>query len=142
MGVLTDIFAATDAQVDALSPDDIPIQMFPGVEAKGVHIIKLGTLQNILVGTDVQDAIGQHEWMDEKSAEGFWITRLPKELFDALAGLNGDQIPEVAHKWSETAEFESEHWEKSEVEDLMTRIVLLAKDARSNGKGLFVWTCL
>ena len=142
MGVLTDIFAATDAEASAVSPDDVPIQIFPGVEAKGLDPVKFGTLQHILIGTDVQEAIRQHELVREVSEEGPWITRVPQQLYDAIAAMNGDHVREVADKWSQTEEFQLDRWSKADVEDVLTRLIQLAKDARGNGKRLFVWTCL
>ncbi len=115
MGALTDIFAATDAEAASLSLEQIPIQVFPGIEAKHWDPIKFGTLQNILLGTGVQDAIRQQEMVREASEDGPWITRIPPPLFDAIAGMDEERIKEVAERWRRTEEYKLDRWALSDV---------------------------
>lgn len=143
MGVLTDVFAASDAEVQSLTDDDIPAELFPCVEAKWIGPVEYGTLQNILLGTDVQDAIAQQaSLVRDTSDDGPWITRVPDLLVDALADMTQGRTRQVAASWSATESFQASGFPVGDLEEVLTDLSQLAKEARMIRKGLFVWTCL
>jgi hypothetical protein len=142
LGLLTDVFAATESEVRGLAPDDYLPDQFPSVKSKALDPVKFGVLQNILLGTEVQTAVKQHELMYEVSEDGPWVFRIPAELSGVLATMNGQHLDDAAKKWSRTQEFQLDHWDYVDVADVLRKIAQLARQARSDGQSLFVWVCL
>ena len=141
MGLLTDVFAATESQVRGLSPDDLPGELFPTVKAKSLDPVKFSTLENILVGTGVQRAVGKQVLVYQASDEGPWVIRISAELFEMLATLDQNQVKNAAQRWSQTDELIADRWSEPEVHEVLTKIVDLARQAQANGQRLFVWVC-
>jgi hypothetical protein len=87
MGVLTDLILATEIELAALPEDETPINMFPGIDIKGVGIIELATLHALLTGIDFDAAINAFPMVrGEESDEGPWINRLPDEFIRTPCG--------------------------------------------------------
>ena len=106
MGVLTDFFIATEAEVQELDDQSIPIELFPGLDMKGLDHVKLSTLHGILTGREFEvNAIDDFELVRQRSDDGPWIYRWPPSLTEGLAGLDDDGIDRVAGAWWATDEF-------------------------------------
>ena len=106
MGVLTDLFIATEAEVRELDDQSIPIEFFPGIDMKGLDHVKLNTLHGILTGRDFEiNNIDNFELVRQRSDDGPWIYRWPPSLTEGLAGLDDDSIDHVAGAWGATEEF-------------------------------------
>ncbi len=183
MGVLTDLFIATEAEVQELDDQSIPIEHFPGLDMKGLDHVKLGMLHGILTGRDFELDTGvDFELVRQRSDDGPWIYRWPSSLTEGLAGLDNDSIDGVAGAWGRIDEFHvvvppraptrSGSWlrrflrrerngelpapasppvlvrpraagrSQAAVREALQDMVDLAKQARAEGKEVFMWISL
>jgi len=143
MGVLTDLFIATDAEVERLARDAIPIEHFPGLDIKGVGPIKLAELDAILCDVDFDQAMDRVELVRARSEKlGPWITRMPSELVAALAALDETEIVSCGERWAATEEFVEDGWYADEVVAILGQMAELAGRAQAEGKAVYVWTSL
>jgi hypothetical protein len=143
MGVLTDLFIATDAEVERLAPDAIPLERFGGVDIKGVGTIKLAELDAILCGVDFDQAMDRIELVRARSEKlGPWITRMPPELVAALAALDETEIVSYGERWAATEEFVEDGWYPEDVVAVLGQMVELARHAVADGKAVYAWTSL
>ena len=143
MGVLTDLFIATDSQMQQLGDHDIPLHMYPVIDIKGVDHIKLATLQCLVMGRAYDiSIIDEFDLVHERSEDGPWVYGLPEPLVDGLVALDIHEISQVAEAWAATDEVRLDNWPRSAVEAVLRRIVELVKQAQVEGKEVFMWICL
>jgi hypothetical protein len=142
MGLLTDIFAATDVEANELALDKSPAGSFPCIQAKSLDPVKFCTLENILVGTETRALVRNIKLLRQASDDGPWVFSVSRELFGALSTLDDGEIASVAQTWSQTDELRADRWDKVSATDVLVKIVVLAKQAKASGRTLFVWACL
>lgn len=152
MGLLTDAFIATEAELPALRPGvGGPSGMFPTVEGKRIDPLKLATLEAIITTpasdrsdmsavamTSSEDVI--QEWDDE------WVCRLPDSLVAALAGLQPDDLERCAAAWAETEEWRLDGATTRAAVESLTGVIgklrQLAQQAQREGKLMYLWMSL
>jgi hypothetical protein len=142
MGVLTDIVIADGAE--AVLRASVPSEAFPGIDAKGVDVVKLDLLRAIL-SESVWDAASVRDFAvlaQEDEREGPWVFAVPADLVEALADLHGHERKRAAESWAEIEEFKLDGWKRSEVRMLLDALCGLAERARNEGKQLLMWVCL
>lgn len=142
MGVLTDIVIADDAE--AVLQSSVPSEAFPGIDAKGVDVVKLDLLRTILADRE-WDAATVRDFAllaQEGEQEGPWVFAIPTDVVEALAALDGRERKRVAESWAEIEEFQLDGWKRSEVRMLLDALCGLAERAQTEGKQLMMWVCL
>jgi hypothetical protein len=139
MGVITDVFAATDQEIQDLDPDDYVGDLFPTLQSNGgAGVIELAALESLLTDRDEDEIMTGYELAVEVSEEGPWIIRVPVPLQDALIKLNESKLDDVARRWSQTEQFKHYEWSEEEVTDVLRGLWSLAHQARKDGRVLFV----
>ena len=150
MGVLYDYFRAAGAATvvrlmdenDGGSPDQVEL-----VDAKGIDpVVMVGQLVGFILGepwsTDLvasslvwpsRDVIDEHE--------GPWVEELGDRVRDALAGIDGSRIPELATRWSGIEEFHG-HADEEFLAECIAELAALARHARDANEHLYCWSCL
>jgi hypothetical protein len=134
MGVLTDYFLASPAELERLKEDIVPAEEFDSVDAKGIDQVKLAQLYEIVCGLPYLDAMSRFRLVHEVSEDGPWTTTVDPELVSALADLSDSELLETASRWSKIEEFTLDGWSESDVMDVLTRLQQLAKEAVENEK--------
>jgi len=137
MGALTDLILATEGELASVPADDIPINVLPGLDVKGVGTLELECLHEVLFG----DA-GSFPETGPESEDGPWLNRVPDSLVRRLAELDEPAVRAVAARWAATDQL-SHH--RVAVEDVTSRLLEMcafAKKAIEVGKPVFLWTSL
>jgi hypothetical protein len=143
MGVLTDLVIATEADLGGVSPDELPISVFPGVDIKGIGIIELAILHGLLAGKEFDPRLEAFPMVGgQESEDGPWLNRLPQDFVERLAGLDGEHLSSAAAQWRATEEFEHNGWDPEDISQRLGEVCELAKRAVSEGKPIHLWTCL
>jgi len=140
---LTDLIVATEAELGAIPQDEIPINLFPGVDVKGIGLIELATLHSLVGNAEFDPVLDAFPTIaGQESEDGPWLNRLPDDFVLALAGLANDAVAKLAAEWSQTEEFQGRGWDPEDVEVRLGEIVELARRALQEAKPIHLWTCL
>lgn len=143
MGVLTDLIIATEDELAAVDPDEIPINVLPGLDIKGTGIIELATLHAILGGTEFDPGLEDFPSVSgEESEDGPWIFRFPDSLVHRLASASAAELSRVAAEWARTEELELSGWPPEVLHQRLLEMAEFAKSTVLQGKPVHVWSCL
>ena len=138
MGILTNIVAAEEDEIEAIAGSLRPVDEWSGLERRGIDTAKIATLHCLLTGEEFEMAISAYEPV-HVGGEGVVMLRIADEVMEKLAELEEDALDEVAAELAATEEFELEQWDAEEVRDMVLELADLARLAESQGQMLFVW---
>jgi hypothetical protein len=139
MGILTNIVAAEEDEVEAIGDSLHPVDEWSGISLRDISIAKIATLHSLLTGDLFDDAAVLCEPIYISPAEGALVLRLAEELKERLAELDEDALEAIAAELTATEEFESAGWDEEEVGGMLADLAELARLAESQGQTLFVW---
>ncbi len=138
MGILTNIIAADEDEVEAIGESSRPVEEWSGIERRSIDTAKIATLHCLLTGDEFDQAVGAYEPV-YVAEEGAVVLRVADEVMEKLATLDEEMLERVAEELAATEEFEMEQWEVEEVQALVMDLADLARLADSQGQVLFVW---
>ncbi len=138
MGILTNIVAADEDEVEAVGESPHPLDEWSGIERRGIDIAKMAILHSLLTGDEYEQALYQCEPV-YIGGEGVLVLRMAEEVVEKLAEMDEEALEQVAYELSATEAFELENWDPAEVEDMILSLAELAQIAESQGQTLFVW---
>lgn len=139
MGILTNIIAAEEDEVEAIGDSLQPADEWSGISLRDVSIAKIATLHSLLTGDLFEDAAALCEPIYISPAEGALVLRLAEELKERLAELDEEMLEPVAAELAATEEFEMAGWDEEAVGAMLADLADLARLAESQGQTLFVW---
>jgi len=139
MGILTNIIAAEDDEVEAIGDSLQPTDEWSGISLRDVSIAKIATLHSVLTGDLFDDAAAICEPVYISPAEGALVLRLADELKERLVELDEDALDAVAAELAATEEFEMAGWDEGAVMEMLADLADLARLAESQDQSLFVW---
>jgi hypothetical protein len=141
MGILADLFIATEDEVRVLAPDGIPSEHFQTLELAGLTEIELGALNAQLRGLEFEDAMDDliSFWAVDE-VNGPWIVKFDDAFTGALAALPDESLAGHARAWATIEELE--HWDQRDVLERLEGIVKLAREAIRDQKIVFLWNSL
>ena len=150
MGLLTDVFVATEDEIDDAVLEEGPADRFPTVEAKGVEIVKITSLNGIATRRSYDLDDGGFDRLSAEvpvtryaGEEGPWLFRLPAPLLAALAAADGSKLGEINEAWARTEEWQLDGVaHPDETRWLVDGIARLAQNAEMSGKNLYLWMSL
>lgn len=137
MGILTNIVAAGEDELDSIADSLRPVDQWSGIEKRGVDTAKIATLHSLLTGDEFDMAVSFYEPV--AGGEAAIVLRLADEVMGKLAGYEEDALDAVAAELAATEEFELEGWDEGEVHELVQELADLARIADSQGQVMFVW---
>src|SRR5262245_54177269 len=141
MGVLSDLILATEAELASVPPDAVPINVLPGLDVKGIDLVKIGTLHALLAGRDFDPSLQGFPMVSgEESEDGPWVFRCPDDLITRLAAVSDTDVPRVATRWAATEEFRLDGWDPGEVAVAFRKMRDFARRAKDEGKPIHLWT--
>lgn len=141
MGVLSEMFVATEDEVRALAPDDLPFERFRTLDLKGITDVELAALSAQIRGLDFEDALDDVSgFLAVDETEGPWFSMLENAFIDALAALPDSSLAAHAKTWATSEELED--WDVNNLRKSLVGIVRLAREAVQQGKTVFVWNSL
>lgn len=139
MGILTNIVAAEEDEVEAIGDSLQPVDEWSGISLRDVSIAKIATLHSLLTGDLFDDAAALCEPVYISPAEGALVLRLADELKERLVELDEETLDAVAAELAATEEFESAGWDEGAVAEMLADLADLARLAESQDQVLFVW---
>lgn len=139
MGILTNIVAAEEDEIEAIGESLHPLDEWSGIEMRDVDIAKIATLHCLLTGDLFDDAIIFYEPVYISAAEGALVLQLAEEAKERLSELDEDALEAVAAELAATEEFEYADWEDEAIAAMLTALAELARLAEAQGQALFVW---
>ena len=139
MGILTNIVAAEDDEVEAIGDSLQPVDEWSGISLRDVSIAKIATLHSLLTGDLFDDAAALCEPIYISPAEGALVLRLADEVKERLAELDEDALEAVATELAAAEEFEMAGWDEEAVAEMLADLADLARLAETQEQSLFVW---
>ena len=139
MGIVTNIIAAEDDEIEAIGESLHPVDKWSGIEMRDVDTAKIATLHSLLTGDLFDDAVAHYEPVYVSNVEGALVLRLADEVTERLAELDEEPLDQVAAELAPTEEFESTGWEEEAIAAMLAELAELARLADSQGQALFVW---
>lgn len=139
MGILTNIIAAEEDEVEAIGDSLQPVDEWSGISLRDVSIAKIATLHSLLTGDLFDDAAALCEPIYISPAEGALVLRLADELKERLAEIDEEALEAIATELAATEEFEMAGWDVEAVGDMLADLADLARLAETQGQTLFVW---
>lgn len=135
MSGFADFLVATKKDAKAIARTDNPTSRWPGFDTSDVNEIDLQNLYEILGGKDA-DLDFETLHCDE-SGEGPLVSLVPTELVDLLVSLTPKAVSQAAKKWIKSEEFRG-LWELADLEEMLGKLVELAKRSRTEKKLLLL----
>ena len=139
MGIVTNIVAAEEHEIEAIGESLHPVDEWSGIEMRDLDTAKIATLHSLLTGDLFDDAIAHYEPVYVSTAEGALVLRLADEVMERLVELDEEPLAQVAAELTATEEFESEDWEQEAIAAMLAELADLARLADSQDQALFVW---
>jgi hypothetical protein len=139
MGIVTNIIAAEDDEIEAIGESQHPVDEWSGIEMREVDTAKIATLHCLLTGDLFDDAVAHYEPIYVSAGEGALVLRLADEVTERLADIDEEALEQVAAELAATEEYETEGWEEEAVATMLAKLAELANLAESQGQALFVW---
>jgi hypothetical protein len=139
MGILTNIIAAEDDEIEAMGESQHPVAEWSGIEVRDMDTAKIATLHSLLTGDLFDDAVAHYEPVYVSAAEGALVLRLADEVTERLAEFDEGALDDVAAELAATEEFEAMGWEDEALAAMLADLAELARLAESQGQSLFVW---
>jgi hypothetical protein len=140
MGVLTEFFVASDAEVHS-SKEQLqqagPCAKFVSSDLKGVTV-QICRLEAILTGTPYEECLDQ--MLDPflgLGEDGPWVWKISDNLVARINVAQPHELAEAAAKWTESAEMHG--WAKENVAVVVENLHDLAASALTNNKHMFLW---
>ncbi|HMA33934.1 MAG TPA: hypothetical protein VKY74_05575 [Chloroflexia bacterium] len=139
MGLLSDFFLATEAEVQSCSYEDIDTH-FPVLQYKNLDPVVLLSLEGILLGTDLRPGTGgvNLSLARDFGQEGPWIYPVRPTLVAALSTLTSPRLEEVAAAWAKTEEFARASDPTSGLTELLQELSAFVRQTAAQGKRLYV----
>lgn len=143
MGLMTEIFAATPAELATL-PVRVGASHWPGtVLASGITDLHLAALEYLLCGGDEEALYAREpEWVREEGPDGPWVMQLPADLARALARLVPGDHAALAARWAATGDLAAARTAPADLEPLLAELVALAQSAEAHEQDLYLWMSL
>ena len=140
MGVLTDLVAVKESEIESVAESTSPAFDFGGIDAKGIDQVKLCKLKSILEQQPYQrSCVGEFELLAGDEEEGPWVFRVPTDLVKLVASLHGVALSQVSGQWAAAEEFKLDGWSPQDVEATLVEIVNLCSSAVAEQKMLVMW---
>lgn len=139
MGILTQIVAAEEDEVEAVGESLQPRDEWSGMEVRDIDTEKIATLHSLLTGDAFDDAVVHYEPIYVSAGEGALVLRLADEAAERLAALEDEALEQVAAELAATEAFESEGWDDEAIAGMLAELADLARLAEAQGQALLVW---
>ncbi len=144
MGLLSDFFIATNAEVKSLEISKSPAGSVPSVQARSVEVVKLTQLQCIIDGSVFSDHLEQLGTMRVRSEgdEGPWVFLVPDVITRTLAESDENRLQQIANAWASTEEWKMDGGKPEDIFPLLNKLGSLAKRAKVENREMYLWLSL
>jgi hypothetical protein len=141
--ILTALVLADEREARAVAEAPAPVGRWPGLDARGLDQVKLALLWALLAGEPFRDELVlEFAPLEEVSADGPWVFRVPPALAAALADVDVARAAELAAAWAACEELELDGWEPAAAHAMLDQLRGVARAAGAAGKPLLMWVSL
>ncbi|MER5179480.1 hypothetical protein ABT009_14115 [Streptomyces sp. NPDC002896] len=146
VGNLYDYFSAPDDDTALTTFEGGPAAVgLPLLDAKGMDpYLLIGAAEALLTGTTFDEVAAQPRFnhlLGDPEAGSRWVVTLTDQLRDVLAEASTERLAAVAVPWSRTEEFNGSA-DPEILTDFLGRLADIARQARTQGHGLYCWVSL
>jgi hypothetical protein len=139
MGILTQIIAADESDIEAIGESLNPADEWSGVERRDIDIPMLATLHSVLTGDLFDDALVLCEPIYISPSEGAFVIRLSDYVVERLATFDEDALAAVAEELAGSQDYEMADFGADEINDWLLELAEIARPAHSEGHTFFAW---
>jgi len=141
MGVLTQFFIATPADLPQLYEDVQPIDIFPGSNFNGVSFEELTNLLVLITQTPnmTDDDLEQDSPLVFNHDEHILVYQLPVAFRDALAAIDDSRMRHLAEAWRQSVPEDVALWDPTAVERGLRDMIGLSRQAQHIDHRLYLW---
>lgn len=137
--VLSALLVADEREARSVAAAPAPLGRWPGLDAQGLDQVKLALLWALLAGEPFRDELVlEFAPLEEVSADGPWVFRVPPALVAALADLEAPRAAELAARWAACEELELDGWEPAAAGAMLDQLRGVARAAGAAGKPLLM----
>jgi hypothetical protein len=142
--MLTDFFIGTPALVQEMDISQTPASRLRCLRGRRTDPIKLVQLHCSISGMAFAEASTLLDSMliREASKNGPWIFLLPGMVEGWLMSASPEDIDRIGVKWAATEEWILDRGTPQTIIPYLAAIAELAREARTQGQGLYVWMSL
>jgi hypothetical protein len=140
MGILADLFAATDANARKYEERLLSRNLgdeYDRAEFKGLTDLNFGMLWALIDGVEFD--FDKYSLEEVIPPEESWLFRFPPVLVQKLEGLTESDVDKFAESWARTEELACQ---PSDVRPIIEQLVRLAGISKRRSLGLFLWGSL
>lgn len=146
MGLISDIFAASPAEISSSVVARGPEGRFECLGSEGIETVKLSTLHALLRGESIDDfdLLASRGCEDPTGDEsGPWLAKFRDDFVQHLATMPSAEIQRAAKAWFATEEFEPISADEiSTFQAWLDTLCVHARKAHTSGKHLYLWMSL
>ena len=156
MGLLTDAFIATEAELAATRFEGSPRDFFPTVPGKNFDLVELALLEAIVTEQEEPEPETLTEMFDQPirgdDSTEQWIYLFSERLVTRLAELTEASISQYGARWASIEEWRGPRANPLTPKDAATHsanvtqylqaLCQLARRAQAEGKRMYLWICL
>ena len=138
MSLLTDLFVAEPnaalSYEERLKRKDL--SAYDRAEFKGLTGLEFSTLRAFISNEEWD--LDKHDLEEVTPSGETWLFRFPKRFVGQLSELGSADIP-LSKQWAATEELQ---WKPAEAQEVIVALVRLAKKAKLEAEGLYLWGSL
>jgi len=128
-------------RIDELESDENPADVFPCMNAMGIHFEARAQLYTVVMQCFLDEAIGLEPLIRSLGGAGPNILQLEPSLMDKLAGKDENDIEELVSHWVECEAIEDLELDSEDLNDFLFQLVHFCQTARQDGElGVYIYS--
>ena len=131
---------ASRERIDELEPDENPADVFPCMNAMGIHTEARAQLYTVVMQCFLDVAMGFEPLIQSLGASGPNILQLELPLMDKLAGKDENDIEELVSHWIECEVVEELELDSEDLNDFLFQLVHFCQTAKQGDLGVYIYS--
>jgi hypothetical protein len=127
-------------RIDELEPDENPADVFPCMNAMGIHTEARAQLYTVVMQCFLDEAVGFEPIIHSLGASGPNILQLEPPLMDKLAGKDENDIEELVSHWIECEAVEELELDTEDLNDFLFQLVHFCQTAKQGDLGVYIYS--
>ena len=127
-------------RIDELEPDENPADVFPCMNAMGIHIEARAQLYTVVMQCFLDEAMGFESLIHSLGMSGPNILQLELPLMDKLAGKDENDIEELVSHWIECEAVEELELDSEDLNDFLFQLVHFCQTAKQGELGVYIYS--
>ncbi|MBX3249328.1 MAG: hypothetical protein KF901_19280 [Myxococcales bacterium] len=137
MGMLCDALVAPKDAAERIGKADAPADQFDGVDLKGLTADHFFALRAATLGDESEWDVAY-----QGGEDGPWVFAVPDDLLTYLSALESSELAAAARSWHQWDGGTFDFHTTEDLEEILDRLIPMARAANERGHGLFLWMSL